>query len=71
MGFHPVLVLATIPLVFRRGMSQANTTVTLPEGVSLRRIAEVLVEAWEAGSHRWTNTPLQLRAAQAKDKFTK
>lgn len=52
-------------------MSQANTTVTLPEGVSLRRIAEVLVEAWEAGSHRWTNTPLQLRAAQAKDKFTK
>jgi hypothetical protein len=42
-------------------MSKANTTVTLPEGVSLRRAAEVLVDAWEAGSHRWTNTPLQLR----------
>jgi hypothetical protein len=42
-------------------MSKANTTVTLPEGVSLRRVAEVLVDAWEAGSHRWTNTPLQLR----------
>lgn len=42
-------------------MSKANTTATLPEGVSLRRVAEVLVDAWEAGSHRWTNTPLQLR----------
>lgn len=42
-------------------MSKPNTTVTLPEGVSLRRVAEVLVDAWEAGSHRWTNTPLQLR----------
>jgi hypothetical protein len=42
-------------------MSKANTTVTLPEGVSLQRVAEVLVDAWEAGSHRWTNTPLQLR----------
>jgi hypothetical protein len=42
-------------------MSKANTTVTLPEGVSLRRVAEVLVDAWETGSHRWTNTPLQLR----------
>ena len=42
-------------------MSKANTTVTLPEGVSLRRVAEILVDAWEAGSHRWTNTPLQLR----------
>ena len=42
-------------------MSKANTTVTLPKGVSLRRVAEVLVDAWEAGSHRWTNTPLQMR----------
>jgi hypothetical protein len=42
-------------------MSKTNTTVTLPEGISLRRVAEVLVDAWEAGSHRWTNTPLQLR----------
>jgi hypothetical protein len=60
-GFHLAAVPATIPTVFRRGMSKANTTVTLPEGASLRRVAEVLVDAWEAGSHRWTNTPLQLR----------
>jgi hypothetical protein len=48
-------------VVLNGGMSKANTAVTLPEGVSLRRVAEVLVDAWEAGSHRWTNTPLQLR----------
>lgn len=41
--------------------SKEKRAVTLPEGVSLRRVAEVLVDAWEAGSHRWTNTPLQLR----------
>ncbi len=41
--------------------SKENCAVTLPEGVSLRRVAEVLVDAWEAGSHRWINTPLQLR----------
>jgi len=35
--------------------------VTLPEGVSLRRVAQVLLEAWEAGAHQWTDTPLQLR----------
>ena len=35
--------------------------VTLPEGVSLRRVAEVLLHAWEAGPHQWTDTPAQLR----------
>jgi hypothetical protein len=35
--------------------------VTLPEGVSLRRVAQVLQEAWEAGAHQWTESPLQLR----------
>jgi hypothetical protein len=35
--------------------------VTLPDGVSLQRMAQVLLEAWEVGSHQWTGTPLQLR----------
>jgi hypothetical protein len=35
--------------------------VTLPAGVSLRRVAQVLLEAWEVGSHQWTDSPLQLR----------
>src|SRR5205085_5726089 len=34
---------------------------TLPEGVSLERIGQVLLDAWEVGSDRWKNTPLQLR----------
>ena len=38
-----------------------NRPVTLPEGVSLRRVAEVLLHAWEAGPHQWTGTPAQLR----------
>ena len=35
--------------------------VTLPEGVSLRRVAQVLLDAWEADPRRWMNTPPQLR----------
>jgi hypothetical protein len=35
--------------------------VTLPAGVSLRRLAQVLLEAWEVGAHQWSGTPLQLR----------
>jgi hypothetical protein len=42
-----------------------NRPVTLPEGVSLRRVAEVLLEAWEAGAHQWTDSPLQLREGPA------
>ena len=42
-------------------MSKANITVTLPEGVSLRRVAEVLLDAWEADPRRWMNAPTQLR----------
>jgi hypothetical protein len=41
--------------------SKENHTVTLPEGVSLRRVAQVLLDAWEVGSHQWTDSPLQLR----------
>ncbi len=41
--------------------------VTLPEGVSLRRVAEVLLDAWEADPRRWMNAPPQLReGAQPK-----
>src|ERR1017187_4858506 len=40
--------------------NKENRPVTLPEGVSLRRVAEVLLDAWEAGAHEWTDSPLQL-----------
>jgi hypothetical protein len=42
-------------------MSKTAANVSLPEGVSLNRIAQVLLDAWEVGSHQWTDTPLQLR----------
>ena len=42
-----------------------NRQVTLPEGVSLRRVAQVLLEAWEVGAHQWTDSPLQLREGGA------
>src|ERR1039457_3358798 len=35
--------------------------VTLPAGVSLRRVAEVLLDAWAADPRRWMNAPSQLR----------
>ena len=45
-------------------MDKPADNVTLPEGVSLNRVAQVLLDAWEVGSHQWTNTPLQLREGQ-------
>ncbi len=39
--------------------------VTLPDGVSLRRVAQVLLDAWEVGAHQWTDTPQQLRDGPA------
>jgi hypothetical protein len=41
--------------------SKEKHPVTLPEGVSLQRVAEVLLDAWEADPRRWMNTPPQLR----------
>jgi hypothetical protein len=41
--------------------SKDKQPVTLPEGVSLRRVAEVLLDAWEADPRRWMNAPMQLR----------
>jgi hypothetical protein len=35
--------------------------VTLPDGVSLRRVAQVLLDAWEADPRRWMNAPAELR----------
>jgi hypothetical protein len=40
--------------------------VTLPEGVSLRRVAEVLLDAWEADPRRWMNAPMALREGAPK-----
>lgn len=44
---------------------QGLRPVTLPEGASLRRVAQVLLEAWEVGAHQWTDTPLQLREGKS------
>lgn len=41
--------------------AKEKSDVTLPEGVSLRRMAQVLVDAWEADPRRWMNQPAQLR----------
>jgi hypothetical protein len=42
-------------------MSPPSATVSLPPGASLRRVAEILVDAWEAGASQWRGTPLLLR----------
>src|SRR5438270_271161 len=42
-------------------MSHSSTNVTLPEGVSLQRVGQVLLDAWQVGPHQWKDTPLQLR----------
>jgi hypothetical protein len=41
--------------------AKENREVTLPERVSLRRVAEVLLDAWEADPRRWMNAPMELR----------
>src|SRR5258707_5093270 len=42
-------------------MNALEQNVSLPEGVSLRRVAQVLLDAWEVGSHQWHDSPLLLR----------
>lgn len=42
-------------------MNKADISVSLPEGVSLQRVAQVLLDAWEVGSHQWTDSPLRVR----------
>ncbi|MGA2555965.1 MAG: hypothetical protein ABSG04_06795 [Verrucomicrobiota bacterium] len=46
--------------------NKQNRPVTLPEGVSLQRVAGVLLDAWQAGPHQWTDSPLQLREGPAQ-----
>jgi len=46
-------------------MSKPGANVSLPEGVSLKRVAEVLLDAWEVGSHQWEGSPLQLKEGQS------
>lgn len=48
-------------------MEKSNLNVSLPEGVSLSRIAHVLVDAWEADPQLWTKIPLQLREGGRKE----
>lgn len=43
-----------------------NRPVTLPAGVSLRRVAEVLLDAWEADPRRWMNAST-LRSSPATE----
>jgi len=43
----------------------AKRDVTLPAGVSLRRVAQVLLDAWEADPRRWMNAPSELREGPA------
>jgi hypothetical protein len=43
------------------GAAKEKREVTLPKGVSLQRVAEVLLDAWEADPRRWMNAPSQLR----------
>ena len=47
-------------------MSKANTTVTLPEGASLRRVAQVLLDAWEADPRRWMKGAQQLHVGSGQ-----
>lgn len=44
---------------------QSKSSVSLPAGVSLLRVGQVLLDAWETGAHQWTESPL--RAAELKD----
>jgi hypothetical protein len=56
-----VQVIVHCLLSISKKIMQAQANVTLPEGASLRRVGQVLLDAWEAGSHQWRDTPLQLR----------
>ena len=46
-------------------MNNPAATVSLPEGVSLARVGQVLLDAWEVGFHQWETSPLQLREGDA------
>ncbi len=49
-------------------MSKSDANVTLPGGVSLQRVGQVLLDAWEVGSHQWKDSPLQMREGATRAK---
>jgi hypothetical protein len=59
-AFGMVIVMAQLPSI-----GKTTDQVSLPEGISLNRVAQVLLDAWEVGWHQWTDTPLQLREGQS------
>src|SRR5712691_463215 len=42
-------------------MNRPIANVSLPEGISLSQVGQVLLDAWEVGSHQWNTGPLLLR----------
>lgn len=44
---------------------QSKSNVSLPVGASLMQLGQVMLDAWSAGAHQWTESPL--RAAALKD----
>ncbi len=46
-------------------MSQRKATVTLPEGVSLERVGQILLDAWEGGMRQRKSGPFELRESDA------
>ncbi|MCL4181418.1 MAG: hypothetical protein KJ072_27225 [Verrucomicrobia bacterium] len=42
-------------------MSEASARVTLPQGVSLERVAKVLADAWDGDPRNWQASPAQIR----------
>lgn len=49
--------------------AEEKREVTLPGGVHWRRVAQGLLDAWEADSHRWMNAPRQLREGALLEKY--
>jgi hypothetical protein len=47
-------------------MNSTLTKVTLPEGASLQKVGQILLDAWEVGSHQWQHSPLQLKDGPAR-----
>jgi hypothetical protein len=47
------------------GAGHNEKPVTLPAGASLLRVGQVILDAWEVGSHHWTESPI--RAQLLKD----
>jgi hypothetical protein len=42
-------------------MNEASASVTLPQGISLERVAKVLADAWDGDPRAWQPAPAQIR----------